>query len=345
MKKKVLMIGPARSVHGGISGVVNNYYEAGLDKQVNLCYIGTMVEGSKVKKLIKAAVAYLQFLCKLPGYDIVHVNVASDASYVRKSLFIKAADRAGKKIVLHQHGGDFEGYYEGLSGKKKERVKKVLSMGDVFIALTPMAKDFFETIVEPDKIMVLPNAVSVPPEMTKTYGQKKLLFLGRICKEKGIRELLAVMPELKRQFPEVMLYLGGIWEDESLKAQVEAHKDCVTYIGWISGIEKEKYLADCDIFVLPTYFEGQPVSVLEAMAYSCAIAASEVGGIPQMITHEQTGLLMKPKSPESICEQLTKLLGDQTLCRYLGQNAREKVQKDFSIEESMKRLLSVYERL
>ncbi len=345
MKKKVLMIGPARSVHGGISGVVNNYYEAGLDKQVDLCYIGTMVEGSKVKKLIKAAVAYLQFLCKLPGYDIVHVNVASDASYVRKSLFIKAADRAGKKIVLHQHGGDFEGYYGGLSDKRKERVKKVLSMGDVFVALTPMAKEFFEMIVEPDKIMVLPNAVSVPSEMTKTYGQKKLLFLGRICKEKGIRELLAVMPELKKQFPDVMLYLGGIWEDESLKEQVEAHKDCVTYIGWISGKEKEKYLADCDIFVLPTYFEGQPVSVLEAMAYSCAIAASEVGGIPQMITHEQTGLLMKPKSPESICEQLTKLLGDQMLCRYLGQNAREKVQKEFSIEESMKRLLSVYERL
>ena len=109
--------------------------------------------------------------------------------------------------------------------------------------------------------------------------------------------------------------------------------------------EKEKYLADCDIFVLPTYFEGQPVSVLEAMAYSCAIAASEVGGIPQMITDGETGLLMKPKNSEAINKQLTRLLENQELCRQLGQNAREKVKKEFSIEESMKRLLSVYETL
>lgn len=102
------MIGPDRSVHGGISGVVNNYYEAGLDRKIDLCYIGTMVEGSKFRKLGQAAKAFCLFCIKLPCYDIVHVNMASDSSYYRKSLFIKAAKHAGKKIVIHQHGGDFE---------------------------------------------------------------------------------------------------------------------------------------------------------------------------------------------------------------------------------------------
>lgn len=345
MKKKVLMIGPARSVHGGISGVVNNYYEAGLKEKIDLCYIGTMVEGSKIRKLLKAMTAYIQFLCKLPKYQIVHVNVASDASYVRKSLFIRTAKLAGKKIVIHQHGGDFEGYYGSLSPKGKESVKKVLSMGDAFVTLTPVGKVFFGNIVNPVKIIILPNAVRIPEAVSKEYGQKKLLFLGRICKEKGIGELLHVMPRLKQQFPDVMLYLGGIWEDEKLKKQVEACSDCVTYIGWISGKDKEKYLTDCDIFVLPTYFEGQPVSVLEAMAYSCAIAASEVGGIPQMITQGQTGILMQPKDENSLQDALTKLLANPELCKQLGENAREKIQKEFSIEESMKRLLSIYEKL
>ena len=109
---KVLMIGPDRSVHGGISGVVNNYYKAGLDKKVDLQYIGTMVEGSKLRKLMQAALAYVRFLSALPGAAIVHVNVASDASYVRKSLFIRTAHLFSKKIVIHQHGGDFQTFYE-----------------------------------------------------------------------------------------------------------------------------------------------------------------------------------------------------------------------------------------
>jgi len=109
--------------------VVNNYYAAGLDQKIELKYIGTMIEGSKVRKLWRAMKAYMQFLVQLSGYDIVHVNMASDASYVRKSFFIKAAKRARKKIVIHQHGGDFEGYYGQLSEKGKKRVKEILSMG------------------------------------------------------------------------------------------------------------------------------------------------------------------------------------------------------------------------
>ena len=129
-KPKVLMIGPDRSVHGGISGVVNNYYEAGLDKKIDLCYIGTMVEGSKFRKLGQAAKAFCLFCIKLPGYDIVHVNMASDSSYYRKSFFIKAARHAGKKIVIHQHGGDFETfYYKEQSGRGRKKIDKVLAMG------------------------------------------------------------------------------------------------------------------------------------------------------------------------------------------------------------------------
>ena len=110
-KIKVLMAGPDRSVHGGISGMVNNYYDAGLDGRIQLCYIGTMVEGSKLRKLFQAVKAFARFLAKLPFYQIVHVNMASDASYYRKSFFIRAAKLYGKKIVIHQHGGDFESFY------------------------------------------------------------------------------------------------------------------------------------------------------------------------------------------------------------------------------------------
>lgn len=340
------MIGPARSVHGGISGVVNNYYDAGLHKKIELCYIGTMVEGSKLRKLWQAFFALCLFGCKLPFYEIVHVNVASDASFVRKSFFIRLAKLFGKRIVIHQHGGDFEGYYGQLGESAKEKVRRILSMGDAFLVLSPVLKDFFGKVIDDNaKIILFPNTIRIPEMQIKQYGQHKLLFLGRICKEKGISELLSAMNGLKNSYPSCRLYLGGVWEDETFKRMVEEQADCVEWIGWVSGKEKEKYLRECDIFVLPTYFEGQPVSVLEAMAYSCAVVASAVGGIPQMIDNGHSGILVKPKDAEELQNVLEQLMSDSQLCECMGTEARKKVERDFAIEQSTEKLIGIYDKL
>lgn len=345
-KIKVLMVGPDRSVHGGISGVVNNYYEAGLDKKIELYYIGTMAEGSKLRKLLRAAKAFLQFLFKLHFYNIVHVNVASDSSYYRKSFFIRAAKRAKKKIVIHQHGGDFEGfYYNELNERGRKKVRKVLSMGDAFLVLAPAWKEFFSQLLGQEKIIVLPNSIEIPPRTEKEYGVHKILFLGRLCKTKGVGELLSVMPRIREKYPDVQLYLGGIFEDKELEKQAFALKDYVTFLSWITGEEKKKYLKECDIFVLPSYFEGQPVSILEAMAYSCAIVASETGGIPQMIIDGRTGIFVEPKNEASLQMGLEKVLSSASFAKNLGEEARKKVAAEFSIKSNMEQLLLIYQSL
>lgn len=343
---KVLMVGPDRSVHGGISGVVNNYYDAGITEKVDLNYIGTMVEGSKLRKLWQAVKAYIKFLKLLPEYPIVHVNVASDSSYYRKSLFIKAAKRAGKKIVIHQHGGDFETFYEKEQNDRgRAKIRQVLSMGDVFLVLSPVLEQFFKGILEPSKVVLFPNAVPVPCDIEKEYGKQRILFLGRLCKEKGLRELFSVLPQLHEQFPQMHLLLGGIWEDEELREEAEKMEEYVSDLGWLQGEAKKDYLRISDLFVFPTYFEGQPVSVLEAMAYQCGIVATRVGGIPQMIEQEQTGLLIEPKDAEGLKSALEKLLSDPELCERLGKNARVKIEKEFSIEKSLQELIKIYQQL
>ena len=340
---RILMIGPDRSVHGGISGVVNNYYEAGLDKRIDLCYVGTMVEGSRVRKLFTAIKAYFRFLFKLSAYRLVHVNMASDSSYFRKSVFIRTARLFGKKIVIHQHGGDFENfYYHQLSERGRKNLRRVLSMGDAFVVISPSLEEFFGGLLGRERLTLLPNAIQIPPQGGKEYGRHRILFLGRICREKGIRELLSVMPALKEKYPDIRLCLGGVFEDPQLKEKVEALSDCVEWIGWVGGEEKERYLREFDIFVLPSYFEGQPVSVLEAMAYSCAVVASGTGGIPQMIIDNETGILVEPKSGKSLREGLERALSDNKLCERLGKSAREKAQREFSLDQNMERLLEIY---
>ncbi len=343
-KLRVLMVGPDRSVHGGISGVVNNYYEAGLDRRVDLCYIGTMREGSRAAKLLCAIRAYLRFLVRLRKYNIVHVNVASDVSYYRKSLFIVTAKAFGKKTVIHQHGGNFPEFYKKeLSGRGRQSVKRVLSRGDAFLVLGTAWKDFFGEIIGREKITVLPDAIHIPRREEKTYGVHRILYLGRLCGAKGIGELLAAMPSLREKYPDVRLCLAGIWEDGKLREQAEALGDYVTAPGWIGGAEKERYLQECDIFVMPSHFEGQSVSILEAMAHSCAIVASRTGGIPDMIAEGETGLLVTPRDVDALAGGLTRLLADPALCRRLGENARRKAEAEYSIEQNMERLLAIYE--
>lgn len=342
--RKVLMVGPDRSVHGGISGVVNNYYEAGLDRLIGLCYIGTMVEGSKWKKLFQAVKAYLQFLRRLPGYDIVHVNMASDLSYYRKSFFVRTAKAFHKKIVIHQHGGNFPEFYgKELGEKGRRRVQKVLSMGDAFLVLGTAWKEFFGTIIGPEKITVLPDAIQIPVREKKRYGVHKILFLGRLCEAKGIGELLTVMPGLRERYPDVHLYLGGIWEDKKLQERALSMREYVTDLGWVSGAGKQECLRECDIFVMPSYFEGQSVSILEAMAASCGIVASNTGGIPDMILEEETGLLTVPGDTATLEEGLARLLAEPELCRRLGENAHRKAEAEFSMEKNIEQLLAIYD--
>lgn len=343
---RVLMIGPARRVHGGISGVVNNYYEAGLDRRIKLCYIGTMVEGSKFRKLLQAAAAYLSFVLMLPRYDIVHVNVASDNSYRRKSFFIRTAKRFHKKIVIHQHGGDFETFYRQEQDEAgRERIRRVLSMGDAFLVLAPAWKDFFGKLIGRERITVLPDAIAIPEAFEKKYTNHDVLFLGRLCREKGIGELLACVPALTQKYPDFHLYLGGIWEDEQLQKEAEQDREHVIWLGWVSGEEKEKWLRHCRVLTLPSYFEGQSVSLLEAMAHYCGIVAADTGGIPQMIRPEETGLLVPVKDAPALQKGLERLLEDEELCGRLGSAARKKVAAEFGIEQNMETLLGIYEKV
>lgn len=344
-KPKVLMIGPARSVHGGISGVVNNYYEAGLNEQVELSYIGTMVDGGKIRKLWQAVWAFARFVCKLPFCEIVHVNVASDASLIRKSFFIRLAKCFRKKIVIHQHGGNIEAFYQEQKEKRQKKIRKVFDMADVFLVLSVELQRFFQGIIEPSKVILFPNAVSVPAGVNKKYGQQQILFLGRLCKEKGLGELFAILPQLHEQFPKMRLLLGGVWESEELRSQAETMKEYVTELGWVQGHRKEEYLQQSDIFVFPTYFEGQPVSVLEAMAYQCGIIASGVGGIPQMIEDKKTGILIEPQNTKSLQDALQTLLLNPEQCRKMGKMAGEKVKREFSIEKSVEQLVVLYRKL
>lgn len=340
------MIGPARSVNGGISGVVNNYYSADLDKQIDLTYIGTMEDGSKLHKLLVAAKALLKYVTVVSKCHIVHVNMASDVSIYRKMIFIQIAALCKKKIIIHQHGGHIEEfYYEKCNDSQRRRIQKVLNKAHKMLVIAPYLKGIFADIIEEEKITVFPDAIKIPAECEKDYSGQKILFLGRLCKEKGIRELMDAVCELRKEYPEVQLYLGGSWVDEDLREKANSHGEWIHQLGWIDKEKKEKYLKECNIFALPSYFEGQSVALLEGMVYGCACVASDVGGIPQMLIHEETGLLVPVKDTKGIQDAIGKLLADANLQETYGRAARQKIKKEFNLDTNVKELVEIYHNM
>ena len=343
------MVGPDRGVHGGISAVVNEFYDAGLGEKIDLEYIGTMKEGSRFNKLIVAGCAFLRFLAALPSADVVHVHFASDSSFIRKSYFIKAAHRRGKRIVLHQHGGDFKNYYgKELDSRGRKRVKDTLEMGDVMLVLTQSWKDFFGEIIDPERIVVFPNGVktsdyAASENVDKDYN--KILFLGRICRDKGIGELLEAVSRIHESGRDVQLLVGGIFEDQEYKKKIAARGDFVKYLGWVSGAEKDKYLKECGILALPSYYEGFGIVVIEAMLRRSAVVASCVGGIPDIIDDGTDGLLVPVKDSVALEEAILKLIDDNKLAKELGKNGQKKVLENYSVEENIKRLMEIYSKL
>lgn len=348
-KIKVLMIGPDRGVHGGISALVNSYYEAGLQDSVELKYIGTMKEGSKLKKLMVAGLAFMDFMRIVDRYDIVHVNCSSDSSFMRKSFFIRYAKHRGKKILLHQHGGDFVNYYRSELGEKKKRyVRDILDMADEMLVLTDKWREFFGTLTDKSKIHVLPNGVvtaGIGGAEAEPGDMDKILFLGRICRDKGVKELIEAVKEIHQENDRVRLYVGGIFEEPELLKDIEENSTFIKHIGWVSGSEKNRYLEECGIMAVPSYFEGFGLSVVEGMLHGCCVVASNVGGIPDIVEDGVDGLLVAPKDVVALKNAIERVMKDRDLADKLSGNGKKKALEKYSIEKIVSQLLSHYREI
>ncbi len=292
--RKVLSIGPNyKRPKGGIAQllyVYSKYFDT-------FNFIATVNGGSKISKVCTLIKAYLIFLYYMlfKGIRIVHVHGASYNSMKRKRLFISTAKFFSKKVVYHVHGGALKEWDK----TNHEFINCTFSKCDVVIALTNDWKDFITSTYH-CKCVVVENIVDNPQQKVITHkvdNHTTFLYLGLISPLKGIYDLIDVIVSNHSQFDGVAKFvIGGNGETEKLLSLIKCHhiEDVVEFVGWVSGKEKEELLNNCDVFVLPSYVEGQPISILEALSYGKPIVSTPVGGIPDIVKHGYNGLLFTP---------------------------------------------------
>ncbi len=291
----VLFIGP-KNEYGGIGAVLRTY-EKNI-KNFNLIY--SHKDQSTIDNIFYFIFTILKlnyFLIFNHKIKIIHVHSASKGSFIRKLFFSINAKLYRKKVVFHMHGGQFKAYYNQLKWSKKF-IKLFLNQLDLFICLTEDWATYFKYELGIKRVAILGN----PIHINSNYNQKpssdtlNLLFLGTIHSKKGIFDLIHYLGTniyFKQQ--KIHLKIGGLGEVDRLNNLISDpfYKDQIQYLGFISGDQKYDVISSCDMFILPSYYEGLPVSILEAMGYGKPIIATNVGGVASVVKNNTTGWLFE----------------------------------------------------
>lgn len=341
--KNILTIGiDYRVVRGGVAAVENVY--STFYQPFN--HVTTTVTNGQVKKLLVLCKAILQFLYWMlfhPEIKIVHVQGSVGASFWRKAIFIYIAKFFHKKVVWHMHAGRFAVFYQ----QHRYAVRKVVNKSDVIIALSEYWKEYFKNEFPTKRVEIIKNVISAPRVHKQQTGYFTLLFLGLLGKNKGIYDLLECIRDHKVEFQgKLKLYIGGNGEIEHVKQLIKEYgiADIVIFEGWVSGDKKIELLNKSDAYILPSYKEGLPISILEAMSYGMPIISTPVGGIPEIVSNGENGYLVEPGNKEDIYKAIISLLNDSDLRNRMGSVSLSRVGEHLP-EYVEKKLETLYDSL
>lgn len=344
------MLGTALATRGGVSSVARTYLESGLFARWDVAYLPTHGSGSFVRKLCIAATAALSFSARLAFRRpaLVHIHVASNASFWRKLVFFVLARASRVPVVLHIHGGGFERFYESGDPRfTQPLVRWMLTRSAQVFALSERWRGFFCRIAPAARVTVLPNPVAPPRHTAREPIAGRIVFLGRLSHEKGVFDLLNALARIATAHPAARLLLGGEGNAGAVRRELRTLglDGRVELLGWVDGDAKDRLLAGASVFALPSFVEGMPVCVLEAMTHGVPVVVSDAGGMPDMVGHGVEGLVVPAGDVDALAEALTRLLDDPALARAMGERGRARAAREFEAPQVCRQLEQAYTRI
>ncbi|SJM90052.1 Glycosyl transferase, group 1 [Crenothrix polyspora] len=345
------MIGTDPLGQGGITSVVSVLVNEGFLQKHNIKYIASHAEGGLVKKLASLGKSIFDVvsMCVFSKPSVVHAHSACDSSFIRKSLLLAIARVFKCKTIFHLHAAGFDQYVTEESGPLMQWwIRRTLEKSTKVIALSDEWADFLGQYAPRADIYVVPNSVRLDLVSDhKKEVEGRILFLGRAEERKGIFELLAAIAQLKSSWPAIKLVIAGDGDLTVVQRKAEALGIVknIEILGWIKGDQKNEELQCASIFTLPSYTEGLPMSMLEAMSAGKAIVVTPVGGIASVVNDQINGLLIPPGDASALAAALGRLLGDKQLRSQLGANARNTIADRYSSPIVLEKLSHLYDEL
>jgi glycosyltransferase involved in cell wall biosynthesis len=363
-KNKVLIAAHTGQPWGGISSNYQNLLASSLREQVDLFFVETSSQRTAHRAGNFGAHNFLPALAMIGRFwralvknnpDIIHIGTAHLGSFLKHSVMILIGRLMGKKVIVMLHCG-----YKVLLPESGVWRRFVLFILSCCHAIAVISKEWLalQTLLPYTSINYIPNALNLAPYLSLSSARfegrqdVKVLYLGHIGRDKGIFDLIEAAKKVC-QSVHVAFRIDLLGESLSAGEYEKAQNQIAEYgLGQVVYLWKPEFdekklwrLAEADIYVLPSYSEGMPISIIEALASALPVVATQVGGIPDMIESGYNGLLISPQNPNQLADALIQLINNSSLRRQMGELARKVACERFSMEERVKKLVNLYSEI
>ena len=333
-RPRVLMVGPHRTkTLGGISTLIDEILNSSLAAQFDFREIASHTdEYGKFGKFWLAVRALLQFAMTLLRWqpDVVYIHVGGNASMYRKIPFITLARLAGCPVISHFHAGDFEPFFARQSRFGRWLIVRGIGQSTRLITVSKQLGQLLNRLLPKAKVAVVPNGVETAiftntSETRHADSFVRVLFAGTMGRLKGERDLIEALKRVPNVSSRVRLVmLGRCTETIEAFCRESGLWPIIDHFGSVPLNERAIFFKWADLFVLPTYAEGMPMVVLEAMAAGLPIITTSVGGIPELIEDGVEGLLIQPGDVGALADRITQLVEDKLERQRMGARGQAK---------------------
>ncbi len=353
------MIGSDLTSRGGIASVVKAYYYANSSspKPINIDLLKTSYYEDKPKffEVFIIIRAIFVFLYKMLAGDchIVHIHSSSHLSFIRKAALAISAKLIFRKIVVfHLHSSRFDEFFMTSGSLSKSFFRFLFNRCDLVLVL---CRDWQKKLIEHyglKNVMVLHNPIhsaKAPRSVTMPFSnQLKVLYLGFLIPSKGIADIILIARKLKTSgISSIKLIIAGKGLMEStLRNEIRTHslEEVVEFRGWVEGEAKTELLTTSQVFLLPSYNEGMPISILEAMSNGMGILSTRIAGIPELVEHGANGYLFSPGDVDAFFQALLELDKERVKLRDFGERSLA-YSESFQAEAILAQLVDIYKSL
>jgi len=263
----------------------------------------------------------------------------------------------GNRTVLHFHGSPLRYFFSGKSRLCNMLLSLSLLPADTVLFLSEnLMVGFAKSLVfKRSRLRVLNNVV-VSNAFARDNSRAndlpvRVLFVGRLTREKGLWDILELAPRLLSDFPNLEFVFCGVGESEEDEDEIKQYcrehgiEKATEWKGKVEGESKLDAFSSTDLFVFPSYEEIYPNVLLEAMAAGLPVISTNIFCIPEIITEGQNGFLIEPGDTVALEDRMRRLLSDETLRGAMSKNNTERANALYDVEVAVQTLTNEFSDL
>lgn len=352
-KKSIILVGPSPELLGGVSTSVSHFLSPKLKEIYDIIFFesgrGTGGGSNFSASVLRAFIQLIDFFKLIRvNESIIHIHTSSWGGFWRFGLYVFTCKLLNRKVILHIHGAEFKEFFNCHNFFLRNLIVELLQCNSALIVLSEGWKIFFDSIAPKVKKFVVENSVYLPDNLpVRNYSQNtRVLFLGGFMKRKGINELLKVIPEILQVNPQISFTVAGFPSNAEIKIfdklKNYADQSFLKLKINVSEREKKHLYLNSDIFLLQSFDEGLPFTVLEAMSYGLTIVTTPVGAIPEVVVDKENGFIIEPGNHEELNEIILKLADQRDYLDKIYKNNVQKIQDDYSHESMIRKMNVIY---